>query len=98
MEFAIVRLLFIVILIVADVGMAVYYRYVENVDTKVGYVAHFAGALAGLLVGVNVLRNLHVEKWEKIVWWLCLTTYVLLLAALIAANILWTENFPPPRY
>ena len=98
MEFAIFRLLFIVILIGADVGMAVYYRYVENVDTKVGYIAHLAGAIAGLLVGVNVLRNLQVEKWEKVVWWVCLTIYVLLLAGLIAANILWTENFPPPRY
>lgn len=98
MEFAIWRLLFIVILVVVDVGTAVYYRYVENVDTKVGYAAHFAGAIAGLLVGVNVLRNLQVERWEKVVWWICFAIYVALMAAAIAINFLWVDHFPPPRY
>jgi len=58
------------------VGTAIYYRYIENVETKVGYAAHFAGAIAGLLVGVNVLRNLQVETWEKVVWWICFVIYV----------------------
>ncbi|XP_046647042.1 rhomboid-related protein 2-like [Daphnia pulicaria] len=97
MEFAIWRLLFIVILVVVDVGTAIYYRYVENVDTKVGYAAHLAGAIAGLLVGVNVLRNLQVERWEKVVWWICFTVYVALMAAAIAINFLWDVHFPPPR-
>jgi len=35
MEFAIFRLLFIVILVGVDVGSAIYYRYVEGIDTKV---------------------------------------------------------------
>lgn len=98
MEFAIWRFLFIVILVVVDVGTAVYYRYVENVDTKVGYAAHFAGAIAGLLVGVNVLRNLQVERWEKVAWWICFAVYVALMAAAIAINFLWVDHFPPPRY
>lgn len=97
MEFAIWRLLFIVILVVVDVGTAIYYRYVENVDTKVGYAAHLAGAIAGLLVGVNVLRNLQVERWEKVAWWICFTVYVALMAAAIAINFLWDVHFPPPR-
>ena len=75
MEFAIFRLLFIVILIAVDVGVAIYYRHIGE-DTKVGYAAHFAGAVAGLLVGVNILRNLQVEKWEKVVMWVCLFIYM----------------------
>ena len=35
MEFAIFRLLFIVILVGVDVGTAIYYRYIEEIDTKV---------------------------------------------------------------
>ena len=58
-------------------GTAIYYRYIENVETKVGYAAHFAGAIAGLLVGVNVLRNLQVETWEKVVWWISFVIYVI---------------------
>lgn len=98
MEFAIWRLLFIFVLVGVDVGTAIYYRYIEGVDTKVGYAAHFAGAIAGLLVGVNVLRNLQEEKWEKVVWWISFTVYVASIAALIAINFLWTEHFPPARY
>lgn len=30
-----------------DTGVAVYYRYVANVDTRVSYVSHLAGAAAG---------------------------------------------------
>jgi len=37
MELAIFRLLFIVILVGVDVGTAIYYRYVEEIDTKVQY-------------------------------------------------------------
>lgn len=98
MEYAIWRLLFILIIIGVDVGTAIYYRYIENVETKVGYAAHFAGAIAGLLVGVNVLRNLQVETWEKVVWWISFVIYVSSIAALIAINFLWVEHFPPARY
>lgn len=98
MEYAIWRLLFILIIIGVDVGTAIYYRYIENVETKVGYAAHFAGAIAGLLVGVNVLRNLQVETWEKVVWWICFVIYVTAIAALIAINFLWVEHFPPARH
>jgi len=97
MELAIFRLLFIVILVGVDVGTAIYYRYVEEIDTKVGYSAHLAGAIAGLLVGVNVLRNLQVETWEKVVWWISFAVYLMLVTALIAVNIFWTGHFPPPR-
>lgn len=95
MEFAVWRLLFIVILVGVDVGTAIYYRYIADVDTKVGYAAHFAGAMAGLLVGVNVLRNLQVEKWEKVVRWVCFVAFVALMAAMVAANFLWPAHFPP---
>lgn len=67
-------------------GTAIYYRYIENVETKVGYAAHFAGAIAGLLVGVNVLRNLQVETWEKVVWWICFVIYVCLVLQILAIS------------
>jgi len=97
MELAIFRLLFIVLLVGVDVGVAIYYRY-TGVDTKVGYAAHFAGALAGLLVGVFTLRNFKVEKWERVVMWICMTVYVATMAALIAINIFWIDHFPASRY
>ena len=44
MEFAALRLIAFLLLASVDTGVAIYYRYIEEVDTKVGYVAHLAGA------------------------------------------------------
>ena len=63
-----------------------------------GYAAHFAGAVAGLLVGVVVLRNLRQLQWEKIVSWVCLSVFVVLMIAGIAWNAVYTEHFPVSKY
>ncbi len=47
MEFPLLRLLAFLVLAGVDTGVAIYYRYVAEVDTKVSYAAHIAGALAG---------------------------------------------------
>ena len=49
------------------------------------YVGHIAGATAGLLLGIVVLRNLMEEPWEKYLWWTCL----LVLALLFTVGIIW---------
>jgi hypothetical protein len=46
-------------------------------------------------VGINVLRNLQVKSWEKKVWWISMSIYVILMAAAIAWNIFCVECFPP---
>ncbi len=47
MEFLALRLAAFLLLAGVDTGVAVYYRYVAGVDTRVSYVSHIAGALAG---------------------------------------------------
>lgn len=84
MEFPALRLLTFLVLASVDIGVAVYYRYV-GVNVQVSYVAHLAGALVGLLLGVVVLRNLRVHTWETALWWLCL----LLSLGLFLAAIVW---------
>ncbi|XP_015592806.1 protein rhomboid isoform X2 [Cephus cinctus] len=95
MEFAVVQLLVFVLITSVDIGQAVYNRYVLDTKDQIGYVAHLAGAIAGLLVGINVLRNLEVNTWEKVVWWASVFTYTGLMAAAILWNILYTSYFPP---
>jgi len=84
MEFPALRLLAFLLLAGIDTGIAVYYRYIE-VDTKVGYGAHAAGAVVGLLLGIVVLRNLRVKTWERVMWWFSL----LLFLGLFLAAIVW---------
>ncbi|XP_011313673.1 rhomboid-related protein 2-like [Fopius arisanus] len=85
MKFAVLQLCVFGFITILDVGLNFYNRYVLNKQDGVGYDAHLAGAAAGLLVGINVLRNLKVKKWEKVVWWLSILTYT----ALMVAGILW---------
>lgn len=71
-----------------DIGVAIYSRYHEG--NKISYTAHFAGLLAGILLGIAVLRNIEVLLWENIVWWVSLSAYLLLL--LFA--LLWNAFYP----
>ncbi|XP_012272041.1 protein rhomboid isoform X2 [Orussus abietinus] len=96
MEFAILQLLVFLVVTSVDIGQAVYNRYILETKDQIGYVAHLAGAVAGLLVGINVLRNLEVRTWEKVVWWASVFTYTALMAAAILWNILNTSYFPSP--
>lgn len=93
MEFAVLQLLVFLVVTSVDIGQAIYNRYVLETNDQVGYVAHFAGAIAGLLVGINVLRNLEVKTWEKAVWWTSIITYTGLMAAAILWNILYTSYY-----
>lgn len=93
MEFAVLQLFVFLIVAAVDVGQAIYNRYVLEANDQVGYVAHFAGAIAGLLVGINILRNLEVKTWEKVVWWASIITYIVLMTAAILWNILYTSYY-----
>lgn len=93
MEFAVLQLLVFLVVTVVDVSQAIYNRYVLETNDQVGYVAHFAGAIAGLLVGINVLRNLEVKTWEKVVWWASIITYTVLMTAAILWNIFYTSYY-----
>jgi len=86
MEFAALRLIAFLLLASVDTGVAIYYRYIDPTDTKVGYVAHLAGATVGLLLGIVVLRNLRVRKWERVVWWCSLLVFLGLFLAAIIGN------------
>ncbi|XP_063988415.1 rhomboid-related protein 2-like [Diachasmimorpha longicaudata] len=66
-------------------------RYVLHKYDGIAYDAHMAGAAAGLLVGINILCNLKVNKWEKVLWWASSFTYTALMSAAILWNIFAME-------
>lgn len=95
MEFAVLQLLVFLVITVVDVGQAIYNRISGNLD-QIGYVAHLAGAIAGLLVGINILRNLEVKTWEKVLWWASFVTYLFLMVGAIMWNVLYPSYFLKP--
>nr|CAI5862694.1 unnamed protein product [Callosobruchus analis] len=91
--YPLIQLIAFSIIICVDLGMTVYERYFQHVMTNVGVAAHAGGAAAGLLVGINVLRNFRVTKIETYVWWAALITYAFLMCGAILINIFWPGYF-----
>ncbi|KAF4517754.1 hypothetical protein B566_EDAN002959 [Ephemera danica] len=96
MSFAIWQLLVFLLLMVVDVGTAIYQRYVVNdaKSTQIGYMAHFAGGIAGLLVGIYVLKNLQSKSWEKKLWWFSVALFLVLLVICVVWNVAFPDYFP----
>lgn len=89
MSYGLIHLCVILSVIIVDVGSVVYNRYTKQLDETIAYTAHFGGALAGLLVGIWVLRNIDSTTKEKYIWWIALVIYLVLMGILIILNILW---------
>ncbi|TKR68033.1 hypothetical protein L596_024082 [Steinernema carpocapsae] len=81
MEFRWIRAGVLFVLISADTSLQVYQSLSKD-GMKVAYLAHAGGAIAGFLLGIVVLRNLQLKSWERIVWWVALTVFLLLTLVL----------------
>ena len=53
----IIRMIFIIFLTVHDLALAMYFRFYLKEESQTGFMGHFCGALAGLLVGIFILDN-----------------------------------------
>ncbi|KAH8408126.1 hypothetical protein KR222_009656 [Zaprionus bogoriensis] len=80
-----------------DFGFAIYARYAgEDLlpapmgasSAAVSYVAHLAGAVAGLTFGLLVLKNFEQKLHEQLLWWIALGTYTALVVFAVAFNVL----------
>uniref|UniRef100_A0A8D8Q0E9 Rhomboid-related protein 3 n=1 Tax=Cacopsylla melanoneura TaxID=428564 RepID=A0A8D8Q0E9_9HEMI len=87
MEFAGFQTFIFFMLATLDIGNAVYNRYSDKPD-PIGYTAHIGGALAGLLVGIYLLRNLEVKSHERFLFWAALIVSFILFGVGIAWNVL----------
>lgn len=96
MEFNWLRLISLLTFIGSDVGVAIYGRYVKGEITRVSYSAHFAGALVGFFIGVNVLRNLSIKRWEIVFGWIVLSIYIILMGFAVMFNLLHEQYFINP--
>ncbi|KAL5012519.1 hypothetical protein ScPMuIL_011070 [Solemya velum] len=89
-----VRLSILLLLAGGDTANAVYRRFTESGGTKVGISAHIGGLLAGLLLGIPVLKNIKRLEWEKTLGWVTLAVYLAFVAFAILFNTLY-KDYPP---
>jgi len=82
MDFSWLRALILALFIILDVGMSVYQRFRED-PQKVSMTAHIGGFVAGLFLGIVLLRNLRLKRCERIMWWICLVIYLIFVSVCI---------------
>ncbi|WKY00243.1 hypothetical protein Q1695_014805 [Nippostrongylus brasiliensis] len=87
MEFNWARAIILAILIGADTTVSVYQRYFVDRTDRVSYVSHIGGFVAGVLLGVVVLRNFRRHAWETRVWWIALGAYVFFITVCVVLII-----------
>lgn len=95
MTFPLIQLLIFGLIVCCDLGSSIYERYYLHVNDQVGYAAHFGGAVAGLLVGIYILKNINVKSCEKYIWWAAVVIYVVLMVIAIFINIFLPGRYPP---
>lgn len=91
MEFGILRLLGVFLIASVDVGFAIYDRYAADptaTPPPVSYVAHLTGALAGLTIGLVVLKNFEQRLREQLMWWVAISVYAACTIFAILFNVL----------
>ncbi|KAK9883249.1 hypothetical protein WA026_001438 [Henosepilachna vigintioctopunctata] len=89
MQCGILKLVGIIAIASCDVGYAIYSRYAGEVfGTAVSYVAHLTGALAGLTIGLLVLKNFEQKLHEQLLWWVALGVYAACTIFAILFNVL----------
>ncbi|KAL7643974.1 UNVERIFIED_CONTAM: hypothetical protein RMT77_005987 [Armadillidium vulgare] len=88
MQFGILRLVGVLFVASADVGYAIYDRYAHvTMELPVSYVAHLTGALAGLTLGLVVLKNFEQRLHEQLLWWVALGVFAACVIFAMLFNI-----------
>lgn len=73
-----------------DFGYSIYRRFDNSTGgAKVSFVAHVAGALAGLSVGLMVLKNFQKSLTDKVFFWVAVALYISVMVFAILWNIFW---------
>lgn len=62
----------------------------ESGAPSVSYVAHLTGALAGLTIGLLVLKNFEQKLHEQLLWWVALGVYAACTIFAVVFNLLNT--------
>lgn len=98
MEMAKIQLAAFLIYIIVDVGNS-YSNYIIDPKESLGYMGHLCGSIAGLLVGILILRYLVCEGWQIIFWWCSFGVYVLAMILGVLIHIFYTGHFETaPKY
>lgn len=74
----------------ADVGFAVWDRLLErDLLPQISYTAHLMGSLAGLTMGLLVLKNFDQKLYKQCAWWIAFAVYAGCTAFAVCWNVFY---------
>lgn len=88
-----VRLTVLLLLAGLDTANAVYRRFFDPAGGKIGITAHMGGLVAGLFLGIAVMKNINEKPWEKTVGWVTLAIFLVFVSFAIFFNGLY-KGYP----
>lgn len=90
MEFGLLKLSAVLIIASADVGFAVWDRLLErDLLPHISYTAHLMGSLAGLTMGLLVLKNFDQKLYKQCAWWIAFAVYAGCTAFAVCWNVFY---------
>ena len=95
MPFRWVRLIWVAVYIGQDVAFTVYRNFYLKQCDNVSWSAHFGGLLTGMFLGLFVLRNLVVHKWEQYLQYAALAVYIFIFGAFVSVAIFQSPDRAP---
>ena len=81
------RLVIVVVYMIIDTIFAVIRRFKPTSDQQVSFTAHLAGAIAGLLIGIIVLKNRKVHAWELKLKIFCIISFGIFILSCLFWNV-----------
>jgi len=93
------RITFVVTFTLFDIIYALYNHY-SGTKTNTGYAGHLFGAVAGLLLGIVLLENRKVERWETRLRAASISVYLGLLLITLLWHLVGTDTgyFPSASF
>ncbi|CAG9770776.1 unnamed protein product [Ceutorhynchus assimilis] len=65
----------------------IYNYYMYRNRHEISYISHLGGAACGFLVGILILKNIRVKKFEIVIWRVTLVTYLVCIVVLVGLDI-----------
>merc|ERR1712079_544647 len=81
------RLVIVLVYMIIDTIFAVIRRFKPSTDQQVSFTAHLAGAIAGLLIGIIVLKNRKVHAWELKLKIFCIISFGFFILSCLFWNV-----------
>lgn len=99
MHFAILRLVGVIFVASADIGFAMYNQSGQSSSLPVSYISHLSGAMAGLTLGIAILRSFDPQRpHAQLTTWIAAGLYAACIVTAILYNIMHSSVYQHPMH